>query len=378
MIVINTIIMWIAAIGCLVGGMDRILGNKFGLGEKFEEGLNNMGPLALGMGGLICLAPVIADVIGPAISPFFTAIGCDPAIFGAILPNDTGGYPLAMGLAHDPQAGLYSGLIVAAMFGATLTFLIPVGFAMIEKQDAPYYAQGMLIGMIAIPFGSVIGGLVAGFNAKMVFMNTLPIIVLVILICFGLKFIPNQMIKGCEIFGRIILILCTIGLASAGFEALTGFVIIPGMTSAYESLGIIGQIGIVLMGMVPIITLLIKFIEKPLTRLGERFGLDPTSSACILITVVNPLPIYGMYKDMNSKGKIINGAFTACAAAILGDHLGFTAGVEPNYIFPVIAGKTCGGIIILILCSFLVRNTDNCDARSKEIAESLKAQGGGE
>ncbi len=36
----NDIIMWIVAFGVIIGGIDKILGNKFGLGEKFEEGYN--------------------------------------------------------------------------------------------------------------------------------------------------------------------------------------------------------------------------------------------------------------------------------------------------------------------------------------------------
>ena len=56
----SEITMWIMAILALVGGIDRIIGNKLGLGEKFEEGFNAMGPLALGMVGIVCLAPVIS------------------------------------------------------------------------------------------------------------------------------------------------------------------------------------------------------------------------------------------------------------------------------------------------------------------------------
>ena len=38
----SDVIMWIMAIGAIIGGIDRILGNKWGLGEKFEEGFNSM------------------------------------------------------------------------------------------------------------------------------------------------------------------------------------------------------------------------------------------------------------------------------------------------------------------------------------------------
>ena len=97
----DQMIIWLMAIGILIGGIDRIFGNKLGLGEQFEEGFNAMGPLALGMVGIVTLAPVIAKVLGPVIIPLFTFMGADPAMFAMILANDMGGYPLAMELASD-------------------------------------------------------------------------------------------------------------------------------------------------------------------------------------------------------------------------------------------------------------------------------------
>ena len=55
---INRIIMIIMALGAVAGGIDRILGNRFGYGKKFEEGFQYLGPTALSMVGIICLAPV--------------------------------------------------------------------------------------------------------------------------------------------------------------------------------------------------------------------------------------------------------------------------------------------------------------------------------
>lgn len=48
------------AIGAVLGGIDCALGNRFGLGIKFEEGFRLLGPIALSMAGIICLAPLIA------------------------------------------------------------------------------------------------------------------------------------------------------------------------------------------------------------------------------------------------------------------------------------------------------------------------------
>ena len=79
----DKIILWVMAVGLLVGALDKITGNHFGLGDQFDEGFNAMGPLALGMVGIVCLAPVISKVLGPAIIPLFKILGADPAMFAA-------------------------------------------------------------------------------------------------------------------------------------------------------------------------------------------------------------------------------------------------------------------------------------------------------
>lgn len=88
---INDIIIYLMAIFMVLGAIDRIIGNKFGLGEKFEEGIMAMGSLALAMVGIICLAPVLANLLKPVIVPIFNVLGADPAMFaGSILANRHG------------------------------------------------------------------------------------------------------------------------------------------------------------------------------------------------------------------------------------------------------------------------------------------------
>ena len=373
---LDKIIMFIMAIGIIVGGIDKIIGNKFGLGEKFEEGLNSMGPLAIGMAGIICLAPVISDVIGPVISPLCSAVGIDPAMFGAILSCDMGGYPLAMNLAQDAQMGLYSGIIVASMLGCAIVFIIPVGLSMIEKEDHPFFAKGVLIGIITVPFGSFVGGLAAGFSVSALIVNTVPILIVSILLALGIKFIPNGMIKGCTIFGQIITVIILIGLIAAGFESLTGIVIIPGMAPISEAMGVVGSVAVVLMGTLPVIHILLKVLDKPLKALGTKVGLDSTSIAGMIIDLANGVPVYVMYKDMEPKGKVFNIAVMVPAACILGDHLGFVAGVEPGMITPMIVGKLVGGIIALVLSFILTKDLSNEIAQSKKIKEQIEASKG--
>ena len=370
----SEVLMWIMAIGALIGGVDKIIGNKLGLGEKFEEGFHAMGPLALGMVGMVCLSPVISNVIAPIIGPALAKIGSDPAIFGSILPNDTGGYSLAMSMATDEIAGLYSGLIVAAMLGSTVTFSIPVGMGLIEKKDQPYFAKGLVIGMITIPIGSIFGGMLAKYPMGMVLMNTIPVIIISVLLMIGLKFAPTKMMRGCLHFGNAVVVVITIGLVAAAFEFMTGIVLIPGMAPIEEAMSLIGSIAVVLLGTFPILSLLTKVLDKPLTALGRKIGMDATSAAGMIFSLANSIPVFKMMKDMSSKGKIINVAWMVCATGALGDHLGFTAGVHPEAIPAVVISKLLGGAVAVLLAMVLIKNTDAEDAESRRIEEMEKKQ----
>ena len=51
------------AIGAVLGGLDLLIGNRFKLGERFEEGLKLLGPTALSMAGILCLAPLLSGAL---------------------------------------------------------------------------------------------------------------------------------------------------------------------------------------------------------------------------------------------------------------------------------------------------------------------------
>lgn len=350
------IIFGVMAIGILIGGLDKVIGNKLGLGEKFDEGFNAMGPLALSMVGIVCLAPVISQCIKPVVIPLFSFFAVDPAMAGSILANDMGGYPIAMELAQNEQAGLLSGLIVSSMLGCTLVFAMPVGFGLIEVEDRPYFAKGLLIGLISIPFGGVVGGIIAGFEAILVIRNMIPVLILSLLIALGLKFIPNKTIKYCIVLGQIITKIIYVGLASAAFQSITGMVIIKGMTPIMEGMNIVAKIGIVLLGTFPILSILVKVLGRPLNAVGKKVGLDASSTAGIIFSLANSVPVYSMIKDMNIRGKIISTAWMVPASAAFGDHLGFTAGVRPDMITPVVMSKLVAGVLAFVLALFMTKD----------------------
>ncbi|MCC0685253.1 ethanolamine utilization protein EutH [Clostridioides sp. ZZV14-6345] len=355
---INEIIIYVMVVFMVLGAIDKCIGNKFGLGEQFEEGIMAMGSLAVAMVGVICLAPVLADVLRPIVVPVFDILGADPAMFaGSLLANDMGGAPLALELAKDPNAGLFGGLIVGAMMGPTIVFIIPVALGIIEKEDQKFLATGILAGIITIPIGAFVGGLVAGFEVMMVLRNLIPIIIFAVVIALGLLKFENAMIKGFTYFGKGVVIVITLGLAASIVEALTGIVIIPGMKPIGEGIEIVGDIAIVLAGAFPLVFVITKVFNKPLMALGKILGMNDVSAAGLVASLANCIPMFGMMKDMDNRGKIINVAFSVSAAFVFGDHLGFTAGFNANMITPMIVAKLIGGITAVLLAMVIANNT---------------------
>lgn len=353
---INEIIIYIMVIFMALGAIDRILGNRFGLGEKFEEGIIAMGSLALAMIGIITLAPVLANILRPVVVPVYSFLGADPAMFaGTILANDMGGASLAKELALTPEAGRFGGLIVGSMLGPTIVFTIPVALGIIKREDHEFLARGVLAGIITVPVGSFVGGLVAGFPLGMVLRNLIPIVIIAVLIAVGLWLIPNGMVKGFTVFGKIVVVIITLGLAAAIIEALTGITLIPGMNPIDEGYATVGAIAIVLAGAFPLVYVITKVFQKPLMKLGHLLGMNDIAAAGLVATLANNIPMFGMMSDMDRRGKVINVAFAVSAAFVFGDHLGFTAGFDATMIFPMITGKLVGGVTAVAAAMFLTR-----------------------
>ena len=82
----NQIIMWIMAVGAVLGGVDRIAGNRFGLGKRFEEGFTLLGPTALSMSGIICLTPLLSRFLRFALVPIWNFFGLDADFSPAFSP----------------------------------------------------------------------------------------------------------------------------------------------------------------------------------------------------------------------------------------------------------------------------------------------------
>jgi len=348
----NEVLMVVMAAGAVLGGLDRLRGNKWGFGDKFETAFMLLGSMALSMAGMICLAPVLAHWLGMVIVPLYRLIGVDPGMFGSLLAIDMGGYQLAKELAEEPQIGSYAGIVVAAIFGCTLVFTIPVGMGMIPKADRPFFARGIMLGLTAMPVGLVAGGLFSGLPALTCLHQNMPIFALALLLLVGLQMAPGKMVKGFCLLAEGIRWMVTIGLMLAAVESMTGWNPIPGMATLKEAMEVVASIGVVMLGSLPAAELIRRLLIRPFAWLGEKLKMKPQSLTGMLVGLVSAIPTLSMYKDMDDRGKVVAGAFLVSGTSLLAAHMAFTVSTEPGLLGALIAGKLSGALaaVLLALC----------------------------
>lgn len=351
------VILVILAAGALVGGLDLLFGNRFKLGEQFEKGFNLLGPTALSMVGILCLAPILSNAIKATIAPIWHSIGLDPAMLGGILAIDMGGYQMATALAENADIGNYAGLLVASTLGCTVSFTIPMsrGFLQGENSDNMFqdFFRGILIGLIVMPSALLIGGLFSGISFGCLIVQTLPIIILAALLIVGLCLIPKKMIKGFTVFAKLIQWMSIVGLTIGSVQYISGYTLIKELTPIDDAMKVVSGIGVVMLGSLPTAELLRRALAKPLNKFGARYGLNDTSFTALFVCFVSVTPALAMVKDMNRKSRVMNAAFMVCGASTLASHLGYTLSVNRSMMIPLLLTKFLGGVLGVALALLL-------------------------
>ena len=351
------IIMIVMAAGALLGGLDRMLGNRLGLGGKFEEGFRLLGPVALAQAGIICIAPVLANVLGPAVKAVYHALGQDPGMFGSILAIDMGGSQLGKLLADDALTGGFSGIVAASMLGCTVSFTIPVGMGFLDAKRQDAFARGMLYGLVSLPAAMLAGALLCGIAPLRAVWLCLPVAVLSALLGLGLMKIPGAMLRGFRVFAAGIRILTTVGLTLGAVQYMTGWTILPGLTPLEDAMKVVCAIGMVMLGSLPMAELLQRLLRRPMARLAHLTGMSERGTVNLLVCYVSSTPALAALKDMDPPDVTVNAAFAVCAASCLSAHLGFALATERALALPMAAAKLLGGVLGAVIAVWLARRT---------------------
>lgn len=353
---INQIITIFLAFGAALGGIDLVLGNRLGYGEKFENGFRMLGPVALAMAGIICLAPVLSAVLGVLVTPLCNLIKIDPGIFGSILAIDMGGCQLAVDLSKNPQFGLFSGVIVSSIFGCTIVFNIPVGIGFIGEDDRPYFTRGILLGLATMPFSIIVSALILHIPLGYILWNCMPVLLLSVLLAIGVIRKPNAMMKGFQTFARFIKSIAILGLTVAAVTHLTGIVILKNMLPLQDAMKTVSAICIVMLGSMPLAELIQRIMKKPFEKICEKTGLNGATATGVLLGLVSATPALAMIPQMNRRGQVVGSACLVSCVCSFGAHFAYANSLYPDMVPAMLAAKLLGGLLGGILAIAVTRD----------------------
>ncbi|MBR6646101.1 MAG: ethanolamine utilization protein EutH [Clostridia bacterium] len=339
----------------VIGAADRIFGSKLGLGKEFEKGIMMLGPLTLSMTGMLIMAPLISQLLSSVsdIFPDFLEFSVIPS---CILANDMGASPLSLNLAGSDEMGYFNGLIVASMMGCTVSFIIPYALQVADKKHHSDILFGILCGIVTIPVGCIVAGLMLGFPIKEIILDLVPLLVIAGLIAFGLIKFRSFMIKFFKVLAFIIQLIIIAGLVIGIIEFLTGYSILPYVDTLENSMSVIINIACVMAGAFPLLSIINKLLKVVLKALGKMLGINENSSFGLLATLGTCVTTFESVDKMDKKGIVLNSAFAVSASFVFIDHLAFTLSYNAEYVPYLFVGKLISGVSALLLALALYKN----------------------
>lgn len=354
------IITYVMAGFMLLAALDRIFGNRFGLGAEFENGILLLGTMSLSMVGMIIIAPLLAEWMRPLFDLLPSWI--DPSILTAsVFANDMGGGPLSVSVARNADIGAFNALVVSSMMGCTVSFTIPFGLGGTPRECHREMLLGLLCGIVTIPLGCFAGGIVCGLAPLVLLVDLAPLLLFSAVIAVGILLVPDLCIKIFHIVGAVIKIIITIGLAVGIFRFLTGVELLPHTDTLENGIGIVVNACAVMTGTFPMIRLLSKVLDRPLRVVGRRLGISERSALGFVSSLATSVTTFSMMGDMDRRGIVLNAAFLVSAGFVFTDHFAFTMAYRPEYLGAVVIGKLTAGVLALCVAAIAARKTEKSE-----------------
>ncbi|WP_166869515.1 ethanolamine utilization protein EutH [Salinibacterium sp. ZJ70] len=404
MAVVGTIIVFIIMAFVVVGAVAAIRNPEKGLGKEFLEGLYTIGPIFVPVAGVMATIPYLARFIEDVLGPVLRSIGADPSMPAGLIAVDMGGYQLAEATAISPGSWIMAS-VLGFTLGCTVVFTIPVGLNMLPVRDHKYMALGILAGVLTIPISAFITlSLLVVTNTTLrreistsdpsdwvfelpwgeMFLNLIPITVIVIVIALGLRFAPRAMLTGFKWFGRALDAVIKIVLALSIVEYFTGLFstvfgawgfdpIIADEADQFRALEVAGYCGLILAGAFPLVYVIRTYGQRPLARVGKLFGVSSDTTAGVLASSANVIALFRLVPNFTPRDKVLTIAFMVCGTDVLGGHLAYAANVQPHILGPLLIGKFVAGVLAMFfaykLCVPIARRLEEKDRADGVISE---------
>ena len=101
---------------------------------------------------------------------------------------------------------------------------------------------------------------------------------------------------------------------------------------------LLGTIAMMLTGAFPMVTLIRRYLGKPLEKLGRLAGLEASGSVGLVACLPNGLAMFPFVKEMRPRDKVVCMAFLACG----GYSLGGLPGLQRQFPAQSAGSRVCG------------------------------------
>jgi len=345
---LNKILFYLFSISFTLGLLDKIIGDKFKLASKAEEGFVIMARAIFSMTGILYLYPFLSFIlISPSrfLARLFKSDGA--VLISCILPIDMGGYHISFEVSKDEIARLIGGVLLSSTLGASIGFTYPVAFGILKKEYRDEFIRGSLIGIICIPAGILLTSIFYRLDILKVFRMVFFVIAIVIILAIGIAKEWSILIGLMKILGKAMSILNLIGLIFLGFHILTGRAVLPYKTALNECIKLPLKMAILIAGSYVFFSIVYNILIKCSGLIMKHQTLNQDGVEGMLILLTNCVPTLYLYDRMDSKSRIINAALCITTASIVGPQLGFLGAVAPSYISIFLFNKLISSILAI-------------------------------
>ena len=338
-----------------IGLLDKILGGRLGFAPDFDRGLTTMGGLALSTVGFYSIGVGYVQNHAEAIAKSAENMPFDPSlVLGCLLAPDMGALGMAQKLAANPAIAVFTGAMVAGGLGATVGYQLPVFLAAVEKDEIPELMRGFIFGLITLPAGLVVGGLMLGLPPRDMFFNMVPVLLVCIILIASFFVCPAPTMRTLIILGNLIRIISFVlfGIAVFGVFVPEYAFVDPKLVS--EMLYMVLRMVIVACGGLVLSHIALDRFRKPIEKAGKALGVNNESVIGLVLSCTQSLAMLPLFSKMDRRGKIINAAFSVAGAYVVGGQMALVASmVSSPALTAYMASKLIAGclsVIAAVLC----------------------------
>lgn len=338
----------------MLGLVDKILGNRMGLGEEFDRGLTMMGSLALTMSGIYCFSVMLGRWLAVWLQG--VSLPFDPTLLvSSILATDMGAYSIAQTICTSPAQLIFSGVVLASTLGSTISFSLPIALGSVPAKDSKTLMTGMVYGIIATPAALLIGGLMAGMTGKELLSSLLPVTLICLLIALSIFFGGERTVGVFQVMGRginlLAIVLFALVLVQVFFDSPSVQFVDPALIG--EVLTIVFKISVVVCGSFILSNLILRYFMHPILSLARLIHVNEFAIIGLLLNLINSVSMFSVFGKMDRRGQLMNAAAAVTSGFVFGGQLAFVSSVNNDAVLIFILSKLLAGVLSIVIAVLL-------------------------